>query len=225
MVMLDKARFFILCFILFLGTLAVGQSQVNLGLELMPFVTLNRYVTNNEQLNITKQRSMLLGTNLFIDVAASDRYHFYLGAGYTPSRIHYIYSTGTIDGEELRKLQYISLSAALRLYTDEILTGGRLFFHAGPVVDLKIHDRIHKRNNILIRENASFGDLSIKLGAGFELDVGLSTSLLAGIFYQRGLINAAHKIHGAIGTTNILAEGQDFSIKRDIIAFMLGVKF
>jgi hypothetical protein len=115
-------------------------------------------------------------------------------------------------------LQYVQIPFTLRMYTNEISTDMKVYFQVGGTFDVKVDSKNKKiayAGDPVITKFSRF-DASVLAGAGVELQMGSETYLMAGIRYQRGLINSASKYDNGI---------QSFKLNSDFISLDLGIKF
>jgi hypothetical protein len=212
--------------LLFASLLIFGSvfSQVKLGLNFNPGLLINR-VTDpkvaGDSLTYAKKGAGLKFTaGPDIHIMFGDNYGMTLGLWYAAKRAGVTVTdhTNNTKRQDVYNLQYVQVPFTLRMYTNEISTDMKVYFQVGGTFDVKLtskNKKIAYPNDAIITKFGRF-DASVLAGAGVELQMGSETYLMAGIRYQRGLINNASKYDSGI---------QEFKLNSDFLSLDLGIKF
>lgn len=212
-----KRTFFVSVFCLtFFGSYA----QVKLGLRFSPSVGVNRITSLSDTLVINKEKSsVLMVLGLFSEIPLTDTYSISTGINFAPKRVNLAFQGENGDSYanavETYKLQYLQIPVLLKLFTDDIQPGFRAYFHVGPILDIKIFDS-PLDNAYHFIEKFRPVDTSLAIGAGTELELGISTVAFAGFSYNRGMAN--------IISTSFPMDSKPI-IKNDFFQIELGLKF
>jgi hypothetical protein len=127
-------------------------------------------------------------------------------------------------------IQYLELPVTVKLFTNEIAPDIRLYFQVGATVAAPIGARIdgNKRYTdpgtgaeTTALKHVFFFDANALASVGAEYQLGKSTKAFAGISYHRGLIN----LDSYFGDERKGEFGEDVSIKNNVFALDLGLKF
>lgn len=122
-----------------------------------------------------------------------EKYYFSTGLVYNTKK-----ASLTVEGasEDLQyNLQYLQVPLTLKLFTNEVIPSGRIFFQLGGGLELKISEKNQTDPNPDNADPLDFQviDVPLILAAGMEFDLG-ENILYGSLGYQRGLINSAKKI-------------------------------
>lgn len=160
---------------------------------------------------------------LIYDLELSDTYYFSTGLVLVPKSVSLLVgpepeSNAVYNGEraETYNLQYIQIPLTLKLYTNEVMPDGRIYFQVGGSMDFLVSEEPVNEDFTLIQEFKAF-DTSIIGGVGFEYRAGINTSLYGGISYQRGLANT-------VKTLTFDFQDELF-IRNTLVSLDLGIKF
>ncbi len=217
---------FLLCCILFLSI--TSYSQVKLGLKFAPGFSFNRVAADDKAAVDFKGNGLgirfIAGPEVYFLIG--DNAAFVTGVWFSSRRVGIKYVGSGTSTKETYNLQYISLPAYLKLYTNEIATDMKVYFNVGGSFDIKIKDNVIKTDltDAYITKWRPI-DATILLGTGIQLQMGESTFLLAGISYNRGLINAASKRRFDVPDTNGNTIDPKLKINTDLISLDLGLRF
>ena len=213
--------------LLFVSILIFGSafSQVKLGLNFNPGLLLNRVedpkVAGDSLEYGNKGAGFKFAAGPDVYIMFGDNAGITLGLWYAARRAGVTVNDKSNNTERVDKynLQYLQIPFTLRMYTNEISTDMKLYFLVGSTFDIKLDE---KRKSItpvesdpVIVKFKAF-DASILAGAGVEIQMGSETYLMAGLRYQRGLINNASKYDTGI---------QEFKLNSNFISLDLGIKF
>lgn len=120
---------------------------------------------------------------------------------YFSTGLVYLTKTAGLDGEfrgltdNKYNLQYMQVPITLKLFTNEVMPGARVFFQLGGGLELKLSEKVKTENNTNNEDPIDFQviDVPLILASGIEFDLG-ENLLYGSLGYQRGLINAAKKV-------------------------------
>ncbi|NJM94184.1 MAG: PorT family protein [Cytophagales bacterium] len=148
-----------------------------------------------------------------VDYALADQYIFSSGLLFSSKRASALINTPQ-DSSYLEEyaLQYLVVPATLKLFTNDIALDTRIYFQIGGTVEFNIAAE-PKASGYRYSDGVSFFDLGALVGAGAEYQAGTNTLLYFSLTYHRGLIN------------QISNKLNDLTLKNDMVAFNLGVKF
>ncbi|GAB4397934.1 MAG: hypothetical protein OHK0053_15460 [Microscillaceae bacterium] len=185
-----KKHFVRLLLVLALGSLGWAQAQdVKIGLTFSP--TISFIQASNEGSSDVSSAGAALRFNfgpVFDFNIKDDKYYFSTGLIYVTKRANLEFSSALGTSELNYNLQYLQIPLTMKLYTNEIISGGRIFFQLGPALELKIAEK-DKTEDSDDPIDFTVIDTPIILAAGMEFDLG-ENKLFGSIGYQRGLINA-----------------------------------
>ncbi|WP_207436240.1 porin family protein [Sabulibacter ruber] len=206
-----------------------ASAQVEIGVKVAPSFSFARVIAK-EQYNLKNKGSNLnFGAGIIADYFFGANYALSSGLLYTTkgSTISYDYMTddamGTRQtGENDLSLQYLEIPVTLKLFTNEISKGTRLYFQAGPSLNTmlaaKVDDRKVQANGDKFTEDFNLFEISLLLGAGAEWDLGQSTKIFAGLSYNRGLTDFDELYQKRFNDTKI-------ELKNNSVSIDLGIKF
>ena len=130
-------------------------------------------------------------------------------------------ASSTISIHERHELQYVQIPLLLKLYTSELKLDLRIYVDLGFVGQIRFNDikKIEQSNqtDLFIEKFRRWG-LAGLIGAGFEYDLSLSTSLFAGISYQRGLSSIVEQQHEYKNIPKLIGYN-------DMVSLDMGVRF
>lgn len=225
--------------ILTLAALAVAPAafaQVEIGLKVSPSIS---YLRTNSQSNDFQNGNSKLGFGggIFIDYFFGENYAFNTGLFLTGKGGSYAYKENSVLGTPVagtttvtQKLgiDYLELPVTIKLFTNEIASGTRLYFQVGPSVAVPVGARLNgdKYTNDPFNSNAQTKssdrvfavDFNVLGSVGAEYQLGHSTKVLTGISYHHGLVDLDRYFEKDRGF-------KDVSIKNSVFALDLGLKF
>lgn len=220
------------------ATLAAASSaasaQVELGLKLSPSINYFR-VDAPSQFNFKNEGARIgLGGGLVVDYFFGENAAFSTGLWLTGKSGEFSYADPNPNaGGTVKKqmgIQYLELPVTVKLFTNEIAPDIRLYFQVGGTVAAPIGARIdgNKRytdpgtlSETTALKHVFFFDANALVSVGAEYQLGKSTKTFAGISYHRGLIN----LDSYFGDERKGDFGSDVSIKNNVFALDLGLKF
>ena len=201
----------------FLAVLTVqATSQVKIGLNAMPGISVNRISTQSDSIYINNHGAgFRIALGLLLDLESDKNYHFSTGVYWFPKRVGIQMENGQKEISKTYKLQYIQIPFNLKLKTDEISIDKWIFFQFGMAIEMKVDESGGQLDELYLKE-FNFLDIVLDFGVGIEMKLGQNTSLLAGVTYYRGLLNVIEPASFLKG---------DFKSKNDFWALNLGLKF
>ena len=203
----------VLTFLLGLHVPAFSQS-VRLGIKFSPTVIFNRFVSHSDSIAIDNKRDDKRFTfGLTADFGLTDNYFFSTGALYSLRKVTFAavnLNSGESDAEQY-SLEYLELPLTLKLYTNDIGVDSKIYFQPGFTMDFLVNWKGINKNDNRVKD-FNFFDSSFYIGAGWDKQLGVTTSFFAGLFYQRGLVDIANK-------------NDDITLKNDLLGLDLGLRF
>ena len=192
-----------------------ARAQGRVSIQMAPTLSFSRIYTGPKNIRFSSK-----GVALRFKLGASYDYHFqknyYLSTGllYSTHRL----GVKSAEIEEAHELQYLQVPLLFKPYTSEISLDTRMYITLGLCGQIKLKSR---NTQLLYRETPFITKLrrlgfAGLMGAGVEYDTSFSTSVFAGISYQRGLLSLVKQHEGA-GKPEIMSYA-------DIISIDLGVK-
>ncbi len=195
-----KKSIFLVVLIFFLGVFItpIKAQDVRLGVTFAPTISFNQgtFTANDQADNLAGGASGLRFIfGLISDFNLSDdSYYFSTG-------LVYLTKTAGLDGsfggvtDNQYNLQYLQVPLTLKLFTNEVMSGARIFFQLGGGLELKISEKVKTENNPDNEDPIDFQviDVPLILASGIEFDLG-ENLLYGSLGYQRGLTNAAKKV-------------------------------
>ena len=175
------------------------------------------------------------GGGLVVDYFFGENYAFGTGLQFMSKGGSYSYvypaSNGTSQSAGTTKLaiHYLELPLTVKLFTNEISSGTRLFFQTGFSLATPIGARINGEKRYIdpvtnqettALQHVVFLDTNFLVSIGAEYMLGKSTKTFAGISYHRGLINT-DSYFGDERSPKL----KDVVLKNNVFALDLGLKF
>ena len=220
-----------------LAALAVAPAafaQVEIGLKISPSISYLRTASQNNDFQGDGSK-IGFGGGVFVDYFFGENYAFNTGLFLTGKGGSYSYVDPgkTPIGSPSRVSQklgidYLELPVTIKLFTNEIAPGTRLYFQVGPSVAVPVGARINgdKYYNDFYNGNAQTKasdhvfavDFNVLGSVGAEYQLGHSTKVLTGISYHHGLVDLDRYFEKDRGFS-------DVSIKNSVFALDLGLKF
>lgn len=197
--------------------------QVKIGINVSPVFGYTRVALNSDAKGYDVSSDgvglgLIGGPELSFYLGKNQNYSIATGIWYSVKRARFTTTMPSSLGVDSNRtynynLQYLQLPLTFKLYTNEIATDMKLYFQVGSSLDVKIGGKeVGKKE----KNTSEFQpiDASIILGAGIKYSLGENTSMLIGLRYSRGFINAV---------TN--PERKYFKINNDMISLDLGIQF
>jgi len=213
-----RMKKFVFLFLFLVAFAQVEAQKVKVGLKLAPAMSFNRMST--EELDYKFDPDGLGARFAFgpiFDYYLGENYDFHTGVLFVPKRVGITATKEILDPDsawsESYKLQYIQIPLALKMYTDELGGGKKIYFLVGGLLDIKIFEEPSDPSNVLI-DRFRFVDISALLGAGLQTQIS-GTTLETGLSYCRGLGNVAKDRY----------KDMNYTVKNDLICLDIVIKF
>ena len=212
------------------------DGKFKLGLRFAPGISMSRVQDLSED-NVTwssGSAGLRFSAGLTGDFNFGRNYSFYTGIWYTVMKAGL---KATVDSAGIKNaaeseinIQYLQVPLALKLFTNEIATDVKLYFVVGGTAGLALKeialsykDDGKKFQKAALGKGYSIGDVGLLLGAGAEYRLGESTTLFAGISYNRGLLNVP-SVKGPLIWANKEVDGM-YDMNLSQINLEMGIKF
>jgi hypothetical protein len=203
-------------------------AQIEIGLKLSPSLAGNRVVAEQRHNMESTSARARIGFGVLVDYFFTENYAFSTGLNYTSKGSGTVYNTTPDDNQAIVRrtdrfsLQYIELPLMMKLYTNEIATDTKLYFHLGPSLNTNIAAKVNDQKILPGGQRATkrfnLFEVSAILGTGAEWQLGQTTRVFGGIAYHRGLTNIDNAYGRELNDRNI-------SIRSDAFILDLGLKF
>ena len=216
------------------ATISTASAQFEIGLKVSPSITSLRAESTSDHAFASDGSKLSFGGGLVVDYFFGENYALSTGLLLTGKggTISYTDVSGGVTGQPFVvkpkiATQYLGIPLTVKLFTNEISSGTRLYFQVGPSINVPIGTRINGEKFFTDpatgKENKAgdyiyFVDADILAGAGVEYQLAKSTKVFAGITYQRGLVDIDHYFESTRGF-------KDVTIKNSGVALDLGIKF
>lgn len=194
------------------------HAQFKIGLRFGGAVSSARVDSDPEVADIAKDENTIRPLfGLTVDLPIKDNVGFSSGLGYAPKKASIVIrdDTGTVQGTENYRLQYLQIPLLVRFTTNEIMPGFKVYFTTGFGWEIKVFEEANNRDPLVVDKFKPI-DASFNLGTGIEYSIGPDTILYGGLTYNRGLINSVKDV---VGTD------PDLKINNDLIGIEVGVRF
>ncbi|WP_299758948.1 porin family protein [uncultured Pontibacter sp.] len=211
---------------LFLCAGFTSMAQVEIGLQLSPTISGNRFVAE-DRYNFEKESNKLrLGVGVVVDYFFAQNYAFSTGLMYRSKGSEITY-TETDDSGFSRSakddisVQYIQLPITLKLFTNEVAPGTILYFQVGGSLNTKVAAQVNDKkviNSEKVIKRFNIFETDAILGGGVEFQMGQSTKVFGGLTYHRGLTDIDDFYEEKFDDKNI-------SVKNNGVSLDFGLKF
>lgn len=213
---------------IFISTLFVafiGSAQSKLGLKFSPVFSSSRITLIDSLYDVNSGATKVkFSLGLIYDHELTETYYFSTGLILVPKTVGFNVRperannpNAPVDNpHEEYKLVYMQLPVTLKLYTNEVLPDGRIFFQVGLAAELKLNDLPANEDYTLITKFRGV-DSTVLFGSGFEYRAGINTTLFAEVCYQRGLSNVVKSLQTDFQ--------EELFIRSTIVSIDLGIKF
>jgi hypothetical protein len=209
--------------LLALGGTSTAFAQVEIGLKLSPSITSLRAdgPTSNKFENSDTKLS--LGGGLLVDYFFGENYAFSTGLFLTGRGGTFKYTANGSSEQQKLAIQYLELPVTVKLFTNEVAPGTRVYFQVGGALATPVGARINGKtsyelDNTKASDHVLFIDANVLAGTGVEYQLGKSTKIFAGLSYHRGLMNIDSYFDDE-------RDIKDVTIKNSEVALDLGIKF
>jgi hypothetical protein len=164
-------------------------SQVKIGLRLAPNFSSTSVNSSGVYAGFKPGSTgfrLMFGPNF--DFFFQENYAFSTGLWYNVKASNIKAPTG----EEAKfNVQYLTIPATIKLYTNEITTDVRIYFQVGGTIDIKLSEKSKNDVGKLFSDGKKIYrpiNVGPYLGVGAELVLSTSNTVFAGINYSRGVI-------------------------------------
>jgi hypothetical protein len=217
-------------FVLALALLSTlgASAQSKLGLKFSPIISSSRITLVDSVYDVEQSASKVaFSLGLIYDHQISETYFISTGLIYLPKSLGYnliredgAALTSSADGKrnptESYKVQYLQIPTTLKLFTNEILPDGKIFFQVGTALEFLVNSLPRDEDYDQITEFKKM-DFSVILGTGFEYRAGINTTIFAEVSYQRGLVNQIKALQNTYQ--------EELFIRSNLVSIDLGIKF
>ena len=211
-------------------------AQVEIGLKVSPSITYLRTDSPSQYGFQGEKAKFSFGGGVFMDYFFGENYAFNTGLFLTGKGGSYSYLDALNPASQLlptrvtQKLaiQYLELPLTLKLFTNEVAPGTRIYFQVGGSLAVPVQSRIngekfftdayHNNDQTSAGSHVFALDANLIGGVGAEYQLGQSTKVLAGLSYHHGLVDLDRYFEKTRGFS-------DVSIKNSVFALDLGLKF
>lgn len=220
--------------LLALAGTSTAFAQVEIGVKLSPSISSLRTEGPSANKFENSDTKLSLGGGLLVDYFFGENYAFSTGLFLTGRGGSFTYSdvSNGVSGQAFTSkqklaIQYLELPATVKLFTNEVSPGTRVYFQLGGALATPVGARINgekfytdpaTNEETKAFSHVFFFDANVLLGAGAEYQLGTSTKILAGLSYHRGLVDIDRYLQKTRGFDNV-------SIKNSEFALDLGLKF
>lgn len=212
--------------LLALAGTSTAFAQVEIGLKLSPSITSLRTDASGNKFE-NGDTKLSLGGGLLVDYFFGENYAFSTGLFLTGRGGTFSYADAGASASQKLAIQYLELPVTVKLFTNEVSPGTRVYFQVGGALATPVGARINgakyytdqtTKEETKAFSHVFFFDANVLLGAGVEYQLGTSTKILAGLSYHRGLVDIDRYLQKTRGFDNV-------SIKNSEVALDLGLKF
>lgn len=220
--------------LLALAGTSTAFAQVEIGLKLAPSITSLRTDGPSDTKFQNGDTKVSLGGGLLVDYFFGENYAFSTGLFLTGRGGTFTYAdnaggaTGaSFTASQKIALQYLELPVTVKLFTNEVSTGTRVYFQVGGALATPVGVRINggkyyidpaTREETKAFDHVFFFDANLLAGTGVEYQLGQSTKIFGGLSYHRGLVDLDRYFQKTRGF-------KDIAIKNSEFALDLGLKF
>ena len=215
------------------ATAGTASAQVEIGLKVSPSITNLRAdspsgPTDNGFQN--EKSKVGFGGGLIVDYFFGQNYAFSTGLFLTGKggTVSY-YDPITRDRQKQKiGIQYLEVPVTVKLFTNDITEGTKLYFQVGGTLAGALSGRINGNkfyrdpgnNNTETKasKHVIIPDVGLLAAFGAEYLLGQSTRLIVGLSYHRGIVNVDHYFDKT-------RKFRDVTLKNNEVTLDLGIKF
>ncbi|MFY0600910.1 MAG: PorT family protein [Cyclobacteriaceae bacterium] len=203
----------------------LSNAQSKLGLKFSPIISSNRVALVDSLYDVKSSGSNgTFSVGLIYDHEITETYFLSTGLIFLPKKTSFSVSSeeastplpSGLNPRETYRLQYLQVPITLKLFTNEVMPDGRVFFQVGTALEVLVNNEPMKEDYDLVKDFKNT-DFSVILGSGFEYRAGINTTLFAEVSYQRGLVNQIKALRENFQ--------EELFIRSNIVAIDLGIKF
>jgi hypothetical protein len=201
-------------------------AQIEIGLKVSPSLAGNRVAAEQRHNMESTNARARIGFGVLVDYFFTENYAFSTGLNYTSKGSGAIYNnpgnpTNTRPTDRF-SLQYLELPLMMKLFTNEVATDTKVYFHLGPSLNANIAAKVNDQKILVGGQRATkrfnIFEVSAILGTGAEWQLGQTTRVFGGLAYHRGLTNIDNAYGRELNDRNI-------SIRSDAFIIDIGIKF
>jgi hypothetical protein len=199
-------------------------AQVEIGIKISPSIAGNRIIAEQRHNFESTGARARFGVGLVLDYFFTENYALSTGLNYTSKGSGVSYTTtDNVRRSDAFSLQYLELPVMMKLYTNEVATDTKVYFHLGPSLSTNIAAKVNG-NKIMpgtgqaATKRFNTFEVSAILGTGAEMQLGQSTRIFGGLAYHRGLSDIDNVYDKELNDKNI-------SIRSGAFVIDLGLKF
>lgn len=218
---MKKITFFFLFLFTFVGNqISFAQlSNIEIGIRFAPVLVFNRVsgTASDPDLEGVKfekdggKVGILFGPTFDIPFK-NDQYYISTGIFLVSKPVGVKATDGIFTTSQKFSTQYVQVPLSFKLFTDEVMPGGSVYFQLGGNLDIQVSRKAKEDNyDPILFSKATPLDIGLLFSSGFEYSIG-NNKLFAGLTYIRGLVDAASDVKGLV-------------IKNDMLCIDLGIKF
>lgn len=194
-------------------------SQITVGFTFSPNLSTNRVKYERDNIDFsTNDSGIRFSAGPIVDLPITENYYASTGILFTSKRVGLTAISDDIppvQEEEVYNVQYVSIPATLKLYTNEVSLDTKIYFQFGGALEFNVSQQPKQESFYYINEFRTF-DTSLIFGLGAEYKAGVNTSIFGGLSYSRGMIDSVDE------TTPLQ---NNLIIKNDLLSLNLGIKF
>jgi Outer membrane protein beta-barrel domain len=217
------------------ATIGSASAQVEIGLKVSPGITFLGVDSPSDNALKSEGSRLGFGGGLVVDYFFGENYAIGTGLQFMSKggSYSYVYRDGNNNaqpaGTTKLAIHYLELPLTVKLFTNEISSGTRLYFQTGFSLATPIGARINgekryvdpvTKQETTALQHVTFLDANFLASVGAEYTLGQSTKTFVGISYHRGLINTDSYFDDERSP-----KLKDFILKNNVFALDLGLKF
>ncbi|MBW3129793.1 porin family protein [Hymenobacter profundi] len=220
-------------------TAGAASAQVEIGLKVSPSITNLRADSPRNGTGATgfknEKSKVGFGGGVIIDYFFGQNYAFSSGLFLTGKggTVSYLDPAKNLRYEQKIGIQYLEVPISLKLFTNDISEGTKVYFQVGGTLAGAIAARIDGEKYYTDPGTSTPGtpptesraskhviipDVGLLGGAGVEYLLGQSTRLIAGLSYHHGIVNIDRYFDNTRKFNNV-------TLKNSEVALDLGIKF
>jgi hypothetical protein len=175
------------------------DKKVQIGLRLAPNISFTSLTDGSAWKDSQKGSSGLrLMFGPTFDIFFGENYAFATGLWYNVKAMNldtkFAYASGAPASSNVKyNLQYLTIPATIKLYTNEVMDDVRVYFQVGGTLDFKLAEKL--KGGTWPPNSANTDEKYVKplnvgpyLGVGGELVLSSSNTVFAGLNYSRGVL-------------------------------------
>lgn len=170
-----------------------ASAQLKFGLRVAPGLALNRVADKKSDDGVSFDNNgagVRFSAGVIADYFFSERAAFSTGLWYTAKRAGIKASVAGAESKIVYNNQFVQLPVSLKLFTDDLNDGLKMYFQLGTTIDVKISEKL--KDGTVADPDAKYFlpvDAGVLLGSGIEMELSESTKFFGGLSYNRGLLN------------------------------------